>query len=72
MKHQPQVFRRQDTGEEKEFWPDGYRYEITDQHDSEVRPFHEARFFRAADGDRIDLKPDGTYQEKWGVVWLPV
>jgi hypothetical protein len=28
-------------------------------------------FYRAEDGDRIDEKEDGTFQDKWGTVWLP-
>lgn len=69
--NEPTLFRRADTGEEKEFAPASYRNDTTTNYSTQ-REYADFHFFRAEDGDRIDHKPDGSYQDKWGVVWVPV
>jgi hypothetical protein len=65
------TFRRADTGEIKDFTADSYRIDQTTQH-SIQREEVVIHFYRADDGDRIDQKPDGSFRDKWGVVWAPV
>ncbi len=64
------TFRRPDTGELKDFTPASYVNDTGTMHHG--RDVAEVHFLRADDGDRIDRKPDGGYQDKWGVVWEPV
>ena len=71
MSSGPKKFRRPDTGEVKDFWPDSYRNDTSSMH-STRREYAEIHCFRAADGDRIDQKKDGSFQDKWGVTWEPV
>jgi hypothetical protein len=63
------IFVRQDTGERKEFFEDSYTIDTTTQLSQSKESFT-ASFFKAHDGDRIDRKPDGTYRDKWGAVWV--
>jgi hypothetical protein len=69
MSIQTKFFRRADTGEVKEFRPDSYRIDTTNLR-SANREHVDVHFLRATDGTRIDLKKDGSYQEKWGQVWI--
>lgn len=64
-----QTFRRVDTGEVKAFRADSYRIDTTNQHSTHVE-IAEVNFYRAADGTRIDRQADGSFQEKWGEVWV--
>jgi hypothetical protein len=70
MSRRTRTFRRPDTGEAKEFTEDSYRYDTITMH-STHREFAEFDFYRAANGDRIDRQPDGSYRDEWGVVWVP-
>src|SRR5438445_9621530 len=65
------TFRRPDTGETKDFTPERYRIDTTNQYSTQ-REGVEVHFYRANDGYRIDRTPDGSFQDKWGVVWEPV
>ena len=70
MNGRTRTFRRLDTGETKDFTASSYRIDQTNQR-STKRESVEVHFYRADDGDRIDEKPDGSFQDKWGVVWVP-
>lgn len=71
MNTRTKTFRRPDTGETKEFTASSYRIDQTNMRSTqrEVAEFH---FYRAEDGDRIDRQADGSFQDKYGVVWEPV
>ena len=59
-------FVQAETGEVKEFFPRFY-----ENADNRAQLAKRADFFESAEGTRIDLKPDGSYQEKHGRVWVP-
>jgi hypothetical protein len=69
LKIMGKLFRRADTGELKEFWPESYSIDTTGQRSTHIESTV-SRYFRAADNTRIDLMKDGTYQERWGQVWV--
>jgi len=71
MNGRTRTFRRPDTGETKDFTVDSYQID-TITHFSTQREVAEVNFYRADDGDRIDRQPDGSFQDKWGVVWVLV
>jgi hypothetical protein len=64
-------FVRPDTGETKEFTEGSYRIDNTSMH-SQSREIVEVSFYQSSDGGRIDRKPDGSFQDKYGTVWTPL
>jgi hypothetical protein len=64
------ILEQKDTGERKEFFPDSYMNDTTTMHSS-TRKSVTFNFCRASDGYRVDDQPDGTFQDKWGTVWIP-
>jgi hypothetical protein len=72
MNEPTRTFRRPDTGEEREFRASSHGIDTTTQFSAARRDAATIHFYVAADGTRIDRRPDGTFQEKWGTVWVPV
>jgi hypothetical protein len=64
------IFVRTDTGDAKEFIEDHRTIDETTHH-SQRREVVHATYYRSQDRHVIKLMPDGSYQDRYGIVWKP-
>jgi hypothetical protein len=70
MSGRTRTFRRTDGGELRAFTADGRDCYTATPNDAELEEPTD-HFYQDANGFRIDQMPDGTFEDKWGVTWLP-